>query len=179
MNPNSLFIDRCEQMAQLLASHKQVELLDLSAILRQLLFDAKSLVDTVNTKPYKLRFHVGMWRSDPSGTTLAALEDGLDPETSPPGKESTVVTRAQFASYPVVFFQGQRITVKDVIRYAANVAGGVHHDPQPAPEFLVMQGLSQQFGIGGLPLGIRTLKPIGRVSLRALRPVIDYARKRP
>lgn len=181
MYSNGLFLERCDQVAILLESHKEIELLDLSALLRQLLFDEKSLVDTVNTRPIRLEFRVGAWPPmfDPLPTHVS-LEDELDPETGPPGISTAItLSRAEFARYPVTYFDGLSISVKDVIRYASNVAGGVHHDPSPRPEFRIMHALSQQIGWGGLPLGIRQLKAIGRVTLRALYPLIDDVKKRP
>lgn len=180
MRPNKLFLERCDQMALLLESRKEVELLDLGGLLRQLLFDKKSLVDTVNTKPISLEFHVSAWPHIGTGgpPTLFSLEDGLDPETAPPGMQTITLSRDQFGNYPVTYFQGQPVTVKDVIRYASNVAGGVHYDPQPRAEFDLMGVLSQRFGIAGLPLGIRQLKASARVTMRALYPLIEDVKKR-
>ena len=58
MNPEPLFIQRCDQIVQLLNSVKEVELLDLGARLRQLIVDQHSLVGTVNSGKIKIRFRV-------------------------------------------------------------------------------------------------------------------------
>jgi hypothetical protein len=72
---------------------------------------------------------------------------------------------------------GQEHTVKDVIKFAANVAGGVHHDPKPKPEFGAIKEFSDRFGIGGLPAGIRQLMAIARVTLKAFRPLLEQLKK--
>jgi hypothetical protein len=181
MDANRLFIERCDQVAILLESHKELDLLDLAAKLRQLLFDQHSLADTVNTSPIRLEFRVGEWSEMPPGIpkpTLWTLEDGLDPETGAPTRGVVVLSRDEFGQYPVAYFQNHPIKVRDVIRYAAHVAGGIHHDPQPQPEYRVLHALSQSYGIGGLPLGVRQLKAIGRVGIRGMRPLIEDVKQR-
>ena len=109
MIPNRLFLERCDQMAILLESHKQIELLDLSAILRQLLFDKKSLVDTVNTESIKLEFRVGSWGEPPPiKLTMDSLQDGLDPESDPANIEVLTLSRDEFAKYPVTYYEGHQ-----------------------------------------------------------------------
>jgi hypothetical protein len=184
MEPNRLFLERCDQMRLLLESHKEIELLDLSAILIQLLWDHKTLVDQVNTKPsggraHKLKFRVGAWPPNPPGLpmpVLHSLEDGIDPETSRHG-QFVVLTKDEFPSYPTTYFRGDPITVKEVVRYAANAAGGKHYDPIPKQEYEKIHMLSRSVGIGGLPLGVRQLKAIGRVTIRALYPLIEDVKK--
>jgi hypothetical protein len=179
MRPEHLFLERCEQMAILLQSHKQIELLDLSGILRQLIADKHSLMDTVNTNNLSIRFHVGKFRNPPDQfTVLQSLEDGLDPQIRAPNAPSTHLSKDDFLAHAVIYFKGTPITVRDLIRYMTNVAGGVHHDPKPNAEYEVMKLLTQQISIGGLPLGVRQLQSVARVTWRAMGPLIEDIRKR-
>lgn len=167
-------------MALLLKSNEEIELLDLSGILLQLLLDKKSVVDTVNINRLKLEFHVGTWRIPPHPRTIfQTLEDGIDPETSRPGGPTMKLSRAKFLNHPVTYVEGGHyILVKDVIKYAANVAGGKHHDPKPRPEYYIIDALSQRVTGFGMPLGIHQLKSIARVTLRSFQPLVEDVEKR-
>ncbi len=44
MDADRLFIERCKQLEKLMTSHDELELLDLSAVLRQILVDDHPLV---------------------------------------------------------------------------------------------------------------------------------------
>lgn len=182
MDPNRLFIERCQQVHLLLESHREIDLLDLSGLLRQLLFDQHSLVDTVNTFKLNLVFHTGTFRQAPDHyTALLSLDDGIDPNTRPPRSPSADLCLGEFLDHVVIYAHGNVLTVKDVIRHAANVAGGIHYDPRsplkhPEPQLLRM--LSEGWGLGGLPLGIRMLSAIARVTMRALAPLVEEVEKR-
>jgi hypothetical protein len=177
MEAEPLFIQRCEQIVLLLQSQKEMELLDLGGLLRQLLMDKFSLLDTANKNRVKPIFHVGQFTLQPDKyTQWLALEDGLDPETRPPWKPSTNLTRDEFLRHVVIVANGVPISVKDVIFYAANIAGGVHHDPRSKTDALAV--FSKHLGIGGLPAGIRQLKAIARVTIRSLQPVIEDVKQR-
>jgi hypothetical protein len=62
--------------------------------------------------------------------------------------------------------------VGDIIKYAANVAGGVHQ-ATPSERPTLMHMYAAQVSMGGLPGAIRQLQAIARVALRGLRPLIE------
>ena len=181
MDPKPLFIARCEQLEELLKSNDELSAIDLSRILRQLLVDQHSLVHTVNVNKIPIRFLVNKFREMPQGLpplTFGLLEDGLDPDTSPPIYPPPVeLTLGDFLNCVVLIINGQQHTVKDIIRFAANVAGGIHHDPKPKVEYAAIKAFSEMFGIGGLPAGSRQLRAISRVTLKALSPLINDVKK--
>lgn len=82
-----------------------------------------------------------------------------------------------FLNHVVIHASGETLTIKDVIKHAAESAGGVHHN-QHSKKHRVLAQLSQRVGIGGLPLGIRMLKAISRVAMRSLSPLIERVEKR-
>jgi hypothetical protein len=172
MDAYPLFLRRCAQVATLLESHDEGDLLDLSKHLRQLLCDRHSLVETVNRGRGRipLEFHTGAFsvRPDKIHPTVLSLEDGIDPQTRRPGAPSVVLTHKQFLRHVVLWTPQQSLTVKDVILHAAVVAGGVHHDPYDKGLLVRLSTIT----IGGLPIGIRMLKAIARVTLRGLDPLI-------
>ncbi|MGN7883667.1 hypothetical protein [Ensifer sp. 22460] len=180
MHAELLFIRRCEQAAELLHSRDEAELLDLAGLLRQMLMDRFSLMDAVNTNRIKAKFHVGASSyagPDPyEKQTFWTILDGLDPEIRRPGAPSVTLTRQQFLKHVVINAHGNKITIQDVIEYAANVAGGVHFDPRPRPEPIAR--VNRTVNVKGIEIAMYHLKAIATVVLRALQPLIDDVRAR-
>jgi hypothetical protein len=175
MDAGSLFLARCKQIETAMQSTNEIELLDLSAYLRQLLIDHTSPLHTVNQeRRLKLKFVVGEFTQRPdSYTAILSLEDGVDPESRRPGMPRKEVSLGGFLDHTILYLRGQPRSVRDVINFAANVAGGVHHAPTPAEQQKLIHNYSSQISIGGLPGAIRQLQAIARVALRGLRPLIE------
>lgn len=105
--------------------------LHLGALLRKLLVDNPPLVQHANRRTkMPLEFHVH--EMDPrvieqhyrdGGGTLS-MKDGLFP-----GAQETPVLRltlAQFLNHKVMIVEGTFVTIREMIKYVANVEGGVH-----------------------------------------------------
>ena len=178
MDPDRLFLERCRQVEELMQSHNEIDLLDLSAVLRQLLLDDHPLIHAANAKHrLKLRFRAGEFRNRPDvHTAVLSLEDGLDPETRPPGSPSKEVNFDGLIGHIILFINGQGHSIRDVIKLASDVAGGVHAGNAKDRQKLIAE-YSAHFGIGGLPGAIRQLKAIARVTLRGLHPLVQAIQK--
>ena len=172
MNAEELFIARLAQLRELAASGSEMALFDTARLIRQLLFDQHSLANTVNINKIKINFQVGVLSSWRQGMEFQIIEDGLDPPTGRPGRPIIRLNMHGFPKHAVIRTVAGEITIRDVVRYGANIAGGVHHDPAPAPEYMGMHALSNSgFFIGGYPVGTRQMAAIGRVVARALDPL--------
>jgi hypothetical protein len=174
MDAEKLFIERCNQTSELAQSHKEIDLLDLGANLRQLLVDDHPLVHQANrTHRLKLTFHVGEFQVKPDQyTAILSLEDGLDPDTRPPSAPSRYVNFDGFVNHNILFLSGKGHSVRDVIQLAANVAGGVHRTDDPREKQKLIADYSRSVSIGGLPGAIRQMQAIARVALKGLAPLI-------
>jgi hypothetical protein len=176
MDANSLFSERCKQIEIAMKSSREVELLDLSARLRQLLVDgSETLVHQANRDHrLKLRFSVGLFRQEPDQYVVhQSLEDGVDPQTRAPGTPSKEVNFDGFLGHTVLYIRGKPHTVRDVIKHASDVAGGVHLSNNLEDRQRVIAAYSKSVMLGGLPGAIRMLQAIARVTLRGLRPLIE------
>lgn len=181
MEAKKLFIERCGQLNRLSQSSNEIELLDLSALLRKLLADQKPLVHSVNCNKLKLNYVVTdrkpPWENIPSikpeTVELWMLEEGLDPEAIKKTVPTLSLNHDKFLSHICIYYKGKPITVHNIIKYAANAAGGVHHDPIPKTEFETIAALAQRHSLNGLPVGIRQLRPLARIVYRGLQPLID------
>ncbi len=178
MDAVSLFLARCKQIETALMSNNEIELLDLSAHLRQLLIDPTSPLHHVNReRRLKLKFVVGQFRQQPDVyTRILSLEDGVDPTVRPRGSPHKEVSLGDFLGHTIVYLHGQPQSVADVIKFAANVAGGVHQ-ATPGDRQRLINGYSSQVSMGGLPGAIRQLQAIARVALRGLCPLIEAVEK--
>ncbi|HKY87736.1 MAG TPA: hypothetical protein VJL90_13315 [Pseudorhodoplanes sp.] len=154
-------------------------MLDLAARLRQLFLDGgSSLVHQVNRQhQLKISFQVGEFRSIPDAyVTIYSLEDGLDPDTRPPGSPSKTVNLDGFMGHTTLYLNGKGFYVRDIIKHASDAAGGVHRSDNPRDQHKQVAEYSAGFGIGGLPAAIRQLKAIARVAIKGLRPLIEASK---
>jgi hypothetical protein len=180
MDPEPLFLRRCEQMAALVQSNDEVDLLDVARLLRQILMDKHSLLDAANKSRVKIKFHVGVSSYDVPDphekATFWMILDGLDPEIRRPGAPSAHLTHNQFLQHVVINDHGTKITIKDVIDNAAHVSGGVHYDPRL--KNTPIAHVNRKVSVLGFPVDVTYLKGIAKVALKAMQPVIDNVQKR-
>lgn len=165
----------------------EYEVLGIAALLRKLLIDSPSLVHLVNREHrVKIRFEVSVPRRiwEIAGTpkpVLWSLQDGLDPETTLTPEPRTEVNLADFLRQVMIISDAHEFSVRDVITHAANVAGAVHAGEPRSLEHRKLERLAKSIQIGGYDLGTRDLQPIGRVTVKGLRPLreaIKTARSR-
>jgi hypothetical protein len=180
MDADKLFLERTKKIETLVQSNSEIDLLDLSAVLRQLLLDGYPLIHEVNRdRRLKVSFEVGDFSIQPDAhTTVLSLEDGVDPET----RRSAALPRKEvalngFLGHKILYLQGKPHSVRDVIKHGANVAGGVHRTANPEDRHKLIADFSASVSLGGVPGAIRVLKAIGRVPLRGLRPLIEAVEK--
>jgi hypothetical protein len=181
MNGDALFLRRCEEIAALQAgAANELDLLDIAAKMRQLLYDQHCLVDAVNDQKINIKFVVCPFgiNMPPPKSGIMALGDGLDPETSPP-KTPIPLDREQFGSYVVLYLDARPVTIKGIIRYAANVAGGIHFDPKNSKaEYETLKLFEGTITLMGVSPGSIHLRAIARVVLRGLSPLMQTVKAR-
>ena len=181
MHPDRLFLERCEQIALLSESYREIDILDIGARLRALVLDKHSLVEVANINRLKLRFKVGKFLPLPPGTPepmFMSLEDALDPFTCVGPSLNTELNYDDFLCHHIMNINGNKILIKHVIQASSNLMGGIHYDPRPDKDHQKLVELSKFIEIGGTPASIRILKAIGRVTLRGLEPlIVDVSRR--
>ncbi|MBO9127935.1 MULTISPECIES: hypothetical protein [unclassified Rhizobium] len=179
MTPELLFLHRMRQLAILVDSSSEIDVLDQAWILRSLLVDQHPLALTVNTSKIVLEFEVGLFTVQPDEhDQLLILEDGLDPQSRRPDAPSARLDTQGFLNHVVLYLNGKAYDIRHTIKLPANVFGGVHHDPHPRPHFQETAKASQGIGLGGHPLSVGQLKAITRVTLRAMSPLVEGVKAR-
>ena len=102
-----------------------------------------------------------------------SILDGIYPPTAYPGRRPLVLNLDRFLAKPIAKFNETIITVRDAIRFEANVKGGVHvgnvntNDPNEA----AMEGSMLRWA-GHRPT-LRQLIPIAYVVIRSLDPLYN------
>ncbi len=158
------------------------EILGSSALIRKLFLDDHPLVDQVN-RDYKLKFLFNVCLPTPLPPGLPkpdvySIQDGLDPDTSRPGKHVSQLTRDQFFKVIVLMINGKEYTIRDVILFEANIMGGVHAGMPKSEKEKILKTLNDQLSIGGYASSLRQLQAIGRVVLKALTPLTQNIKQK-
>ena len=150
-------------------------------VLRLLILDSPSLTTQVNRAfriKYKFRVGAVITRDFVADNpTFAGVADGFDPGrfdgiAAPPGyPDPREVKLANFLHLPVVYAAGKTVSVVELIQHFAYVEGLVHsggptteHDEQLLRVRKVLQ-------LGGSAAGLREIRAIGSVTLKALQPL--------
>jgi hypothetical protein len=174
---NTLFLKTLEDIQSRLSETDLYEILLIAGLLRKLLLDDHPLVDQVNRiHRLKLEFEIAIPENKPEEgdqNSVWSVQDGLDPDTAIPGKKRQILSRDQFLQTAVAMIYGPSYSIRDVIQFEANIAGGVHAGAPRTEKEQALNALGQSFGIGGYEPPLRQLLAIARVSLKALAPLRD------
>jgi hypothetical protein len=155
----------------------EYEVLRSAVLLRQLLLDQSPLLHQVNRDrkiPITFRANIRepIWKIAGSPPPAVwAKQDGLDPETALAVSEVADLDLPAFLSQVIIISGGVELTVRDVIRQVAHVLGGVHAGSEREPVEHALAAVSASLRILGLDPVIRSLEAVGRVVVRALRPL--------
>lgn len=164
-----------DELEDAIESRDEHVLLRSSLPLRQLLLDPGPLFALSNrTHRLKIEWQVSEYRPPQSlGVPRADIHfqlDGLDPAVALPGRAVRSLGLSQFLSAVVGNIGPVDVSVADVVRVAAHKLGGVHYDPTSADEHWKSL-IAENLNVGGDPHILRMLRPIGRVTIKALQPL--------
>jgi hypothetical protein len=162
-------------------SQDPYEILGVSALIRKLFLDDHSLVNQVN-REHKLKFVFNVCLPtiplESPDIKVFSIQDGLDPDTSRPGKAVSQLGRDQFFRTIVLVINGKKYTIKDVVLFEANIMGGVHAGSPKSEKEKILKTLNDQLSIGGYASSLRQLQAIGRVVTKALAPLTQRVKSK-
>jgi hypothetical protein len=173
-----LFCHTLRDLESRTAATDEYEVLMSAALLRKLLLDQERLMDLANRRcRLSLRFRISA--ESPYEKRLLAtkpifwsIEDALDPE-SPLAYAPFDATRDQFLKRCVMRFNGNPITVRDVIDQLANIEGAVHHGSARNERRRAVEAAGKFYSRAGLPGVVNQIRLIGRITVRGLSPLRD------
>lgn len=179
-NPEDLFERRMVSLERFVDAPTLIAAYDVAAPLRQLLLDATPLIEVVNRSPrVPLLFEVSTL---PDEVTRNLLEEqrvilsgtALWPRVASTRSPTRRLKLDAFLKEPVVFTAWQRVTVRDMILWAANEAGAVHFDPKPdSRTTTLLNSLMRAVNSESTPVFGNTMLAIARVVLTAVSPLRD------
>lgn len=172
-----LFLGTMQELKQGCARRNDAfRLISCSRNLRLLLLDGNPLVHQVNRAfELDLQFEIARQRKSNEERVkpvLSVVLDGLVPDEHLRGKELHRLTLSQFLNEPLMHTPESSIRVKDVIKYCANVLGGVHALSPKGEQERVLHTIDSSVGFGGVSAAARQLWSIGVVTTTALEPLI-------
>ena len=74
---------------------------------------------------------------------------------------------------PVVVWNGYVISAHEMVKYLANVDGGVHLDQPSTDRERAIASMAEVTFYGGFSGGLMAIAAVGRVVLRSLKPLTD------
>jgi len=151
------------------------EVLIISALLRKLLIDEHPLLNQVNSS-YRIRVSFEILPPNDALVQSAdfyILADGLDPETANRPAKSATLSRDQFLKAIVLARAGKRYTIRDLIKFEANIMGGVHAGSPRTEKEKALKEINSIYEIMDTRGSLVQLKAIARVVLKAVKPLRD------
>jgi hypothetical protein len=176
VNADEFFLDSLEDLERRIGGHlMEYDMLHVAALLRRLLTDRTPLADRVNrSRHLRIRYQVRE-RHVPKRNarlTWAALE-GFDPETGRPEGNVLELSRDQMLARIILHHDGADFTVAEVIKYLANVAGGVHSGDRVDEKERTLAAVREHFRFHDLSVVLGSLLAVGRVVIKGLKPLRD------
>ncbi len=176
MDADRLFLRTLEDLERRTTVTDEYEVLMSAALLRKLLLDKTRLTDQVNRRHrLDLRFRISavspyeqlLYEDNP---VFWAIEDALDPDCAL-AYAPFDATRDQFLARRVMRFNGNWLTVRDVINQLANIEGAVHRGEARDARERALQEVAKFYKHSGLPGAVNQVKLIGRITVRSLGPL--------
>jgi hypothetical protein len=182
ISPEELFVRRFDDLVLGLKARDNYEVVKVGAILRQLLLDDTPLIHKANRQHrLKLRFIVNDISSKelPVQLDVHFVASGLDPSMLSMATGTKSVSLDQFLGLQILSSKTNKFTIRELIKYAANKAGGVHHgDTLDGREAELLRILEKVGGLGFSPITL-ALRSIARVTLTTLAPLREAIVKLP
>ena len=181
MELEKLFIKSLDDLHISINSNDEYEVVRASGIIRQLFLDGGiSLVDQINSKhKAKLYFHViepqfPSIDSAPKPEILCAFNN-FDPRLSTNANAIVKLKQSSFLGLSIGRVHGDYYSVKQLIKFAANVVGGAHKEKQENKKEidLILEELLKQYPVLDRSILLIQLRSIGRIILEGLRPLRD------
>jgi len=177
MDRRVLFVRTLDQLGEGADTADEYVATRSAGLLRQLLLDAQPLVHALNREHHlKLRFTVTdhpLLRKavEDDKPVVRLVMDGVFPETAPPGYGLRTLSLDDWLAHSAGSYRGAEFSVADVIRYLANVAGGIHAGIPTADTDHGLVALAGILTVQGMSGVARTIRGIVRVTLAGLQPL--------
>ena len=177
MEAKRLFLATLDDLqARLDDPEDEYKMLRAAGPIRQLILDKQRLMDVVNKRDYGIKVwfritkHPLRTQPLPAGSIWYIL-DGVDPERFPEYPVETL-DRSRFLRVPTMRLTSGEVTIKDIIKHAANAEGGVHLGASRSPRAAAASGLLRvNIDCNERSAAAVAMKGIISVALTAMEPL--------
>ncbi len=173
MTPERLFVLTIEDLKEKVDKKDDYSLLRACGLLRHLFIDGRGLFNSVN-KIYKasIKFEVAIHERE------WAKDSPLQWKNPKPGAgvKTEFLNVTDFLNWPSVFIRPHTYTIRDIIKIASNIKGGIHHGPPDSKELLLINFEKSQ--LTRYRLDILAMKSICILTIKALEPLIALIKER-
>lgn len=171
MSPEELFIETLDDLSSRVNSANNYDILVCSSLIRKLYLDDTPLVHQVNKHiKLKLEYTIGNVQP-PTGDLLNNLKiwseiEGIEPDIDI--ATNVILKEDAFFKTIIGISDNHKYTIKDTIKYVANVMGGVHSgSPKDEKERALLE--LNNFYILDTSIILRQIQSISKVILQSLR----------
>lgn len=160
----------------------EYELLMAAPLLREILFGSPVLIHVAN-REHRLKVRFRFVSHKPLPPDLAHLAPmvvttlGNMPTEAYPEHLLEDMTLDQFLGAPVAYVLGRAVTVRDVVDYAANVAGGVHLGESTSGNRPTVRAIDEMIRMNGWSALYVFLVRIGRATEAGLQALAEKVRQ--
>lgn len=178
--PEQIFIWDYEKLSSIVERPMPATLLEASGIARKLICDSSPLIHLANRNlRLPIRFSVSSFAVNPPpwpDNSPAPLYVGLGGQLLPNPDHPDRVTHLKidpFLALEVATIDGKSISVRDMIKYFADNAGGVHKDKPTEDNAIKIDSIPSFFLIYHIPVTLMALLPIIKVIKSACEPLYN------
>lgn len=94
--------------------------------------------------------------------------------TWPPFAPLKEIKKDEFLDFDIIYFDGTRFTVKQIVKFCANQLGGIHYERDSSDaEDIILRKLNKVFKLGGASLALTSLQLIGKITLQGLEELYN------
>lgn len=177
MHVEQLFTRTLQHLHKAINSSDEYEVLRGSALIRQLFLDGGiSVFDQVN-RHYRKKIEFEIVDHNPP--TIGGVDfdiwcvvDGIDPQVAPLHMPRVKLKRDDFLTQIIAIVDGNKYSIKDLIKYVANVMGGVHSGNAKDEREKGLVKLAELPLFSNINVALLFVRAIGRVVLQAMRPLL-------
>lgn len=154
VSPEKLFVRRFDDLLLGLNARDDYEIVKVGAILRQLLLDDTPLIHKAN-RHHRIKLHFTVnnifVNELPIQPDIHFQAASIDPSMLSLPVGTKTLSLDKFLKMEVLSAQTQKFTVREIIKYAANKAGGVHYGETLDPRESALLDTLDKLGGFGIP----------------------------
>jgi hypothetical protein len=173
MDKESLFLSTVTDIKEKIEKGDSYSITRAAGLLRHLFLDGEPLLHAVNRKhKIKIEFETMDFTLKIPIRPYLHWQD-LDPTGKNEGARRIKIGLKEFLAAEILVYQDYDFTVKDVLKAAAHIKGGIHSGVAKDEADVALLKFDEVLSVGGLDASTAALKSILAVAVNGLRPLVN------